>query len=99
MKISKVYEVWVGGDMVGDDLTLDQARLLAREEFERELKEAEPVDVVVDEHSYIEIESLEDLDSVGSVRVTHFGSDYGKVEANGVEYEVPLGLAKALSSV
>lgn len=64
MKINRVYEVWVGGDLVSDDLTFDQAILLAREEFARESKEAEPVDVVIDEHSYIEIESDEDLDTV-----------------------------------
>lgn len=64
MKISRVYEVWVGGDLVSDDLTLEQALLLAREEFARESQEKEPVDVVIDEHSYIEIESDEELDTV-----------------------------------
>lgn len=64
MKVSKVYEVWVGGDMVDDDLTLDMALKLARQEFKKEQKEAEPVDVVIDEHSYIEIEKEEDLDLV-----------------------------------
>lgn len=67
MKVTKVYEVWVGGDMIGDDMTLDQARLEATKQFKLELKEHpdDPADVVVDEHSYIEIESLEDLDKLG----------------------------------
>lgn len=64
MKISKVYEVWVGGDMLDDQLTLDQALTMAREAFIEEQKEEVPADVVVDEHSYIEIEKLEELDKV-----------------------------------
>ncbi len=97
MKISKVYEVWVGGDMIDDEMDYNTAIKIAEDEFNKEQLEADPADVVVDEHSYMEIESLEDFDSVG-VQVTHLGSDYGKVEAGGVEYEIPLGLAKALSN-
>jgi len=67
MKVTKVYEVWVGGDMIADGLTLDQAILEATKEFKSELEEhpSDPADVVVDEHSYITIESFEDLDKLG----------------------------------
>lgn len=66
MKVSKVYELWVGGDMVDDQLTLEQVLVMAREEFAREQKEhpTDPADVVIDEHSYITIEDDEDLDTV-----------------------------------
>ena len=66
MKVSRTYEVWVGGDMIEDQLTLDEARELATKEFEREQKEHpdDPVDVVVDEHTYVEIEHVDDLDTV-----------------------------------
>lgn len=64
MKVSKVYEVWVGGDMLDDQLTLDQALKMAREAFVEEQKEEVPADVVIDEHSYIEIEKLEELDKI-----------------------------------
>lgn len=66
MKVTRVYEVWVGGDLVDDQLNLDQALNLARKEFALELKNYpdEKPDVVIDEHSYIHIESDEDLDTV-----------------------------------
>lgn len=66
MKITREYEVWVGGDMIGDDLTYNQARALAEEEFKNEAKQEYPADVVVDEHSYFKIETLEDLDRLGA---------------------------------
>lgn len=67
MKVSKVYEVWVGGDMIDDNMTLEQAKLEAANQFKLELEEHpdDPADVVVDEHSYFEIESLEDLETIG----------------------------------
>ena len=67
MKVSKVYEVWVGGDMVDDNLTLEQARLMAIRAFKVEIRDPkdDPAEVVVDEHSYITIESFEDLDKLG----------------------------------
>ena len=66
MKVSKVYELWVGGDMIDDQLNLEQVLTMAREEFAREKKEHpnDPADVVIDEHSYITIEDDEDLDTV-----------------------------------
>ncbi len=66
MKISKVYEVWVGGDMIDDQLTLEEALTIARQEFTEQRAEHpnDPADVVIDEHSYIEIENIEELDLV-----------------------------------
>lgn len=66
MKVSKVYEVWVGGDMVDDDMTLNNALKVARKEFIKEQKETREnrADVIIDEHTYIEIEELEDLDTI-----------------------------------
>lgn len=69
MKVSRVYEVWVGGDMIDDQLTLQEALDMARDEFKREQKEhpEDPADVVLDEHSYVEIEDEEDLDTIDFV--------------------------------
>lgn len=70
MKVSRVYEVWVGGDMVEDHIqSLDQAIALARIELATQLKEhpEDPADVVLDEHTYVEIEDDEDLDLVDFV--------------------------------
>ncbi len=69
MKVTRTYEVWVGGDMVDDQLKLDEALALAREQYAKELKDYpdEPADVVIDEHTYIEIEHVDDLDTVDFV--------------------------------
>lgn len=67
MKVSRVYELWVGGDMVEDNMSLDQALALARIEFAAQQKTEDPVDVVLDEHTYVEFEHEEDLDTVDFV--------------------------------
>lgn len=66
MKVSKVYEVWVGGDMLDDGMTFNAARVMAEDALREELKEEVPADVVIDEHSYFTIESFEDLDKLGA---------------------------------
>lgn len=69
MKITRVYEVWVGGDMVDDQMTLDEALATARHEFKQERKDHpnDPADVVIDEHAYITIEDEDELDTVDFV--------------------------------
>ena len=69
MKVSRVYEVWVGGDLIEDNLTLEQARATAKHELEQELREHpdDPADVVIDEHAYVTIEHVDDLDLVDLV--------------------------------
>lgn len=69
MKVTRVYEVWVGGDMVDDNLDLHQALALARDEFkeQRKLHPEDPADVVIDEHTYAEIEDEDELDTVDFV--------------------------------
>lgn len=66
MKVSKVYEVWVGGDMLDDGMTFNAARVMAEDALREGLKEEVPADVVIDEHSYFTIESFEDLDKLGA---------------------------------
>lgn len=69
MKVSRTYEVWVGDDLVDDQLSLEQALALAREQYAKEHRDypENPASVVIDEHSYITIESDEDLDLVDFV--------------------------------
>ena len=65
MRVSKVYEVWVGGDLLDDQMDYNTAMLLAKDEFKKEQAKPDPVDVVIDEHSYIEIEAWEDFEKIG----------------------------------
>lgn len=69
MKVSRVYELWVGDDLVDDQLTLDEVLALARKEREQELKDHpnDPASIVIDEHAYVTIETDEDLDTVDFV--------------------------------
>jgi hypothetical protein len=65
MKVNKVYEVWVGGDLIEDGIELETALKLAEKFFKEESEKEDPVDVVIDEHSYIEIEEWADFDKIG----------------------------------
>lgn len=60
MKITRTYEVWTGGDLVDDWLTRDEAITIAR----KELKDANGVDVVVDEIIHYEMHNNEDLEQL-----------------------------------
>lgn len=58
MKVTRSYEVWVGGDMAGDMLTRQEAIDLAKKEL-KDIANEKPnydIDVVVDEIIHYEID-------------------------------------------
>jgi hypothetical protein len=61
MKITKRYEVWVGGDLIDDILDRDEAVDEARQQFEKYGDEAE---IVIDEIIHYHIETLNDLKEI-----------------------------------
>ena len=65
MIVSKVYEVWVGGDLIDDHMDYNTALQIAKAEFKGQQEKKDPVDVVIDEHSYIEIEEWADFEKIG----------------------------------
>lgn len=66
VKYSNCWEVWVGYDMVDDDLDFDTARLLA-EKYRKE--EPAEISVVIEEIRHYEITQLSDLDDLEAGKV------------------------------
>lgn len=69
-----VYELWVGDDMVDDQLSWEQARKMAAEEMKRLEQEYTPeerkdISVVIDEHRYYHIKTLENINDIEDGKV------------------------------
>lgn len=65
MKVSKVYEVWTGGDMVEDFIyDRDAAIRLAREEVREQAKHPDPAEVIVDEIIHYELLNDNDVNEL-----------------------------------